>query len=162
KQIAAGSDTVEAASVDRGRVVVLRSDGTVGMYSSSGDLLRTVAPSSATAVALSGHNLVVLTKERTLELYYAPSGSPSRTFFLRGSQTPRNLDVRGEIAIYSVGGAVHALDLGSGKDRVIGKLGGGIGFARISSAGVVYSNNRLASRGTLVFVPLRRVTAAVG
>ncbi|HEY1564746.1 MAG TPA: hypothetical protein VGF72_08695 [Gaiellaceae bacterium] len=162
KQIAAGSDTVEAASVDRGRVVVLRSDGTVGMYSSSGDLLRTVAPSSTTAVALSGHNLVVLTKERTLELYYAPSGSPSRTFFLRGSQTPRNLDVQGEIAIYSVGGAVHALDLGSGKDRVIGKLGGGIGFARISSAGVVYSNIRVASRGTLVFVPLRRVTAAVG
>lgn len=161
KQIAAGSNTVEAESVDRGRVVVQRSDGTVGMYSSSGDLLRTVAPSSAAAAALSGHNLVVLTRARTLELYYAPSGSRSMTFFLPGSQTPRNLDVQGEIAIYSVGGSVHALDLGSRKDRVIGTLGGGIGFARISSAGVVYSNNRLAAKGTLVFVPLRRVAAAL-
>jgi hypothetical protein len=163
RQIATGSGTLEAESVDAGRVVVLRSDGTVGMYSSSGTLLRTVAPPpSPTSVALSGHNLVVLTKSRTLELYYAPSGSPAKSFSLRAGQTPRNLDVQGEIAIYTAGGSVRALNLGSGKDRVIGSLRGSVAFARISSAGVVYSTGRLRSKGKLVFLPFAKVAAAVG
>jgi hypothetical protein len=162
KPIATGADTVLAAAADKGRVAVLRPDGTIGLYSSSGALLRTVTPTSAASVALSGHNLVVLTKTRQLELYYAPSGSLSKTFSVQGRQTPGNLDVQGEIAIYSVGASVHALNLGNGKDRVIGKLSRSIGLAHIGSAGVVYSNTRYASKGTLVFVPLARVTAAVG
>jgi hypothetical protein len=159
--VATGADTVLAASADKGRVAVLRLDGTIGLYSSSGDLFRTVTPTSAASVALSGHNLVVLTKTRTLELYYAPSQSLSKTFHLRGSKTPGNLDVQGEIAIYSMGTSVHALNLGNGKDRVIGKLSRSIGLARIGSAGLVYSNSPYASKGTLVFVPLARVAAAV-
>jgi hypothetical protein len=161
KPIATGADTVQAVSADGGRVVVLRSDGAVGMYSSTGKLLRTVTPSGATSVALSGHNLVVLTKTRKLVLYYAPSGSPAKTFSVQGRQTPGNLDVQGSIAIYSVGNAVHAVNLGNRKDRVIGKLSRRVGLARISSVGVVYSNNRFASKGTLVFVPFSRVAAAV-
>ena len=160
KQIG-GVDTVQAAAADGGRVLVLRSDGTVAMYSSSGALLRTVTPSSAGAVALSGHNLVVLTKTRTLELYYAPSGSGLKSFPLHGSQAPGNLDVQRNLAIYSAGGSVHALNLGNGKDRVVGKLRGGIGLARIGTGGVVYTNSSLASKGTLVFAPWARVAAAV-
>jgi hypothetical protein len=159
--VASGPDTVQAASADQGRVAVLRADGSVGLYASDGSFLRTVHSLNATAVALSGHSLVVLTKMRTLQLYYAPSGSPSRLFSVQGSQTPRNLDVQGEIAIYSVGGSVHALNLGNRKDRVVGKLRGGIGAAHISSAGLAYSSNRFASKGTLVFVPIARVAAAV-
>jgi hypothetical protein len=162
QQVATGPDTVQAGSANRGRVAVLRSDGSVGLYASSGDLLRTMAtPPTTTSVALSGHNLVVLTSTRELQLYYAPSGSPSKTFFARGSGALGNLDVHGEIAIYSAGGSLHALDLGSGKDRVVGKLGRGIGLARIGSAGVVYSNSPYASKGTLVFLPFARVAAAV-
>ena len=41
---------------------------------------------------------------------------------MHGTGTPQNLDVHGEVAIYSVGDSVHAQDLGSCKDRVIGKL----------------------------------------
>lgn len=158
---ATGPDTVQAAAADRGRVAVLRAAGSVGLYTSHGSFLRTVHSLSATAVALSGHSLVVLNKARTLQLYYAPSGSPSMLFSVQGSQTPRNLDVQGQIAIYTVGGSVHALNLGSRKDRVVGKLRGGIGAAHISSAGLVYSSNRFASKGTLVFVPFARVAAAV-
>jgi WD40 repeat protein len=157
KQVATGTETVQAASTDGGRVAVLRLDGTVGLYSSTGNLLRTVSPPSAAGVAWSGHNLVVLTKTRTLELYYSPSGSPAKSFPVHGTQKPGNLDVRGNIAIYTLGPSVHAVNLGSGKDRVVGKLGrGDVALARIDSAGLAYAGNQ-----TLVFVPFRRVAAAV-
>jgi len=164
KQIASGSNTIEAESVDRGRVVVLRSDGEVAMYSSSGDLLRTVTPPSAKSVALSGHALVVLTKTRTLDLYYAPNGTLSKTCPVHGSGAPQNLDVQGDIAIYSVGDSVHAQALGDCKDRVVGTLQGRVAFAHIDSAGLAYAGNGIRKtfgKGTLVFVPLARVEAAV-
>jgi hypothetical protein len=164
-QIATGADTVLATSADQDRIVVLRSDGTVAMYSSSGNLLRTVTPSSARAVALNKHALVVLTKTRTLELYYAPSGRFSKKCPVHGTQTPHSLDVQGDIAVYTVGDSVHAQDLGSCKDRVIGTLHNRIAFARIDSAGLAYAANgtgKTFGKGTLVFVPLARVKAAVG
>jgi len=157
-QVATGTDTVEAASADRGRVAVLRLDGTVGLYSAAGTLLRTVSPPSAVSVAWSGHALVVLTKARTLELYYSPSGgAPAKTCPVHG-QKPGNLDVQGDIAIYSAGPFVHALSLGSCKDHVVGKLSrGDVAQAHIDSAGLAYAGNR-----TLVFLPFKRVAAAVG
>lgn len=160
QSIATGTDTVAAAAADRNRVAVLRSDGTVGLYSSAGDLLRTVQ-TNATAVAWNVHELVVLTKTRRLMSYYSPSATLSRNVSLPGKQMPGNLDVQGTIAIYTVGGAVHAFNLGNRKDRVIGKLSGGISSARISSAGVVYSSNRFSTKGTLVFLPWATVAAAV-
>ena len=162
KQVATGADTVEAVSADGGRVAVLRSDGIVGVYSSAGNLLRTVTPSSANAVALSEHKLVVLTKSRTLELYNTQTGNRRKTLPVHGrAKTPVNLDVQGNIAIYTTG-SLHAVNLSSGKDRVIGNLRGGVGLARASSAGVVYSTGRFRSKGTLVFLPFARVAAAVG
>lgn len=166
QSIATGADTVLASAADHGRIVVLRFDGTVALYSSTGELLRTVTPSSARAVALNKHALVVLTKTRTLELYYAPSGGGySRTCSVHGTGTPQNLGVQGNIAIYSVRDSVHAQDLGSCKDRVIGKLPDRIAFARIDGAGLVYAANgtrKAFGRSTLVFVPLARVKATVG
>ncbi len=164
KQIATGADTVEAVSVDAGRVAVLRSDGTVALYSSSsGDVLRTVSPASAAEVALSGHNLVVLTQARTLELYNTQTGNRRKTLSVHGSskQKPRNLDVQGNVAIYTTGSSVHAVNLKSRKDRVIGKLGRAIALARIDAAGVAYTSNRLTSKGTLVFLPWAKVAASV-
>jgi hypothetical protein len=100
----------------------------------------------------------VLTKTHTLELFYSPSGSPAKTFQVHGSQQAGNLDVQGSIAIYTLGPSVHALNLGSGKDRVVGKLRrGDVAQARIDSAGVAYAGNR-----TLVSLPFKRVAAAVG
>lgn len=163
-QVATGADTVVAASADNGRVVVLRSDGTVAMYWRAGGLLRTVTPSSASSVALNKHALVVLTKTRTLELFYAPSGTGPLTCSVHGTGTPQNLDVQGDIAIYSVGNAVHAQGLGCGKDRVIGRLHTRIAFAHIDNAGLVYAANGTGKnygKSTLVFVPLARVKAAV-
>ena len=161
KAVASGAETVGAASADASRVAVLRADGTVGLYSSTGTLLRTVSPANAEAVALSGHNLVVLTRTRTLELYNTQTGNHRKTLPVRGNaNTPVNLDVQGNIAIYTTG-SLHAVNLSSGKDRVIGNLRGGVGLARIDTAGVAYSTGRFRGEGTLVFLPWARVAASV-
>ena len=161
---AAGADTLTAASSDGGRVAVLRSDGSVAVYSQSGDVLATVSPPNAQAVALSGKNLVVLSKGRQLELYDARSGSLRSTFLLRG-QGPQNLDVQGNVASYTSGSSVRAVNLASGEDRPVGTLPSRIGFARVSGAGLVYAANGVrASFGTatVAFLPLARVKALVG
>jgi hypothetical protein len=76
-------------------------------------------------------------------------------------KSPGNLDVQGNLAVYSTGGALHALNLSIGKDRVVGKLAGGVGAARIDSAGLVYSSGRYQDKGTLVFLPSAQVAAAL-
>jgi hypothetical protein len=162
--IATGADTVSAVSADERREAVLRSDGSVAVYSKSGNVLVTVTPTSAEAVALSGKNLVVLGKGRKLELYDAQTGSLRKTLSVPG-KGPENLDAQGNIAIYTTGSSVHAVNLSSGKDRAVGTLANRIAFARISSAGLAYAANGVRASfgmGTLVFVPLARVKTAVG
>ncbi len=164
KSIAAGTSTLQAVSSDAGREAVLRTDGSVAVYSGSGDVLATVTPPSAKAVALSGKNLVVLSAGRQLELYDARSGALQKTFLLRG-QGPQNLDVQGNVATYTSGPSVRAINLSSGKDRVVGTLPSRVAFARISGAGLAYAANGVrASFGTatLAFLPLARVKALVG
>jgi hypothetical protein len=72
--IASGPGTIASVAADAGRIAVLRPDGTVGMYSSSGGLLLNVTPSSVQEVALGGGKLVVLTRTRMLEVYASKSG----------------------------------------------------------------------------------------
>ncbi len=165
KSIATGASTVSAVSADGGRDAVLRSDGSVAVYSKSGSVLATVNPPNALGVALSGKNLVVLSKGRTLELYDAHTGSLQKTLSSHGKGGPQNLDVQGNVATYTSNSTVRAVNLSSGKDRVVGTLGNRIAFARIDSAGLAYAaNGTRASFGksTLVFVPLARIKAAVG
>jgi hypothetical protein len=97
----------------------------------------------------------VLTKHGTLELYDARTGSLRKTLAVHDGATPDNLDVQGNVAIYAHG-SLHAVNLSSGKDRVIGKLRRGVELARIDSAGVAYAGGR-----TLAFLPFGRVAAAV-
>jgi hypothetical protein len=167
KQVAAGATTVQAASAAGGRIAVLRSDGSVGLYSSAGKPLLTVSPSSAEAVALGGKNLVVLTRTKTLELYNARTGTHRKTLsvHLTRKRPAGNLGVQGNIAIYTTGTAVRAVDLSTGKDRVVAQLRSSIDLARIGSSGLVYAGNgygKTFGHGTLVFMPLAKVSAAVG
>jgi hypothetical protein len=163
KSIATGAGTVLAVSSDAGREAVLRPDGSVAVYSASGNVQVTVNPPNAQEVALSDKSLLVLSKHRQLALYDAHTGSLRKTFFVHGTKQPRNLDVQGNIAIYTVGSALHAVNLSSGKDRAIRELRGGPILADIDGAGLVYAANRYEYRpGTRVaFVPLARVEAAV-
>ena len=168
KRIATGANTVQAAVADGKRVAVLHADGSVALYSTGGKLLLTVhTPPNTVAVALQGKSLVVATKTRQLELYNAQTGSLRKTFSAGGSKQPRNLDVQGNIAIYTTGtsGVLHAVNLSSGKDRTIAEPHGGVYLAEMDSAGLVYTDNgfeRNFGKATLVFLPLARLTAAVG
>jgi hypothetical protein len=163
KLIATGANTVQAVSADGGREAVLRSDGTVALYSASGSVLLTVTRPSAAAVALSGHNLVVLTKARKLAVYDTRTATLRKTLSVHG-KGPQNLDLQGNIAIYTIGSSVRAVNLSSGKDRTVGTLTNRIAFARIDRAGLAFAGNgtgKTFGKGTLVFVPMARVAAAV-
>jgi hypothetical protein len=161
-KFASGSDTVEAAVASGSRVAVLRQDGSVGVYSSSGKSLLNLPLAGGKGLALNGRNLLVLTKPRTLQLYDAKTGARVRTFTPRGTVAPRNLDVQGKTALYTTGSAVHLVNLSSGKDRVFAEHRGGVLFAALDRAGLVYGGNGYGSKGTLIFVPFARVAAAVG
>jgi hypothetical protein len=166
KPIASGANTVQAVTADGGRVAVLRSDGSVALYSATGKLLLTVNPPDATAVALKGKNLVVLTKARELVLYNAHTGSVRRAFTVRGIRQPRNLDVQGNIAIYTTQSeeVLHAVNLSTGRDSAIAEPHGGVQFAQINSAGLVYAGNGAGTnygKATLVFLPFAKVAGAV-
>ena len=119
---------------------------------------------------------VILEDDGTLAVYDSGTGSLRKTFHLQGS--PENLQalaVHGSIAVYSKPvrfktgavseGAVHAINLATGKDRVVGRLGGAIPLASIDSAGLVYASNLYGAskfgNGTVVFLPLAKVAAAV-
>lgn len=176
RQVATGTPTVTAAYGDRGRVAVLQPNGSVGIYTSSGRRLRSLTPTPrAAAVALNGRNLLVLKYGGTLALYDSGTGILRKTFRTRGdSKLVQNLGVQKNIAIYTTGvgfglgsfthSTLHAVDLTSGKDRVIGTFGSRfadvIGEARIDSAGVAYASKFL-DRGRLVLLPWARVAAAV-
>jgi hypothetical protein len=169
KQVASGADTVQAAVADGGRVAVLRADGNVALYSAAGKLLLTVSPQGAIAIGLSGKRLVVATQARQLELYNARTGSSEGTISTRGTgpRLPRSLDVQGNIAVYTTGnaGVLHAVNLTTGKNRALSDPHGGVDFAHIDSAGLVYARNgsgKSFGKATLVFKPLSLVKAAVG
>lgn len=168
KQVAIGANTVQAAVADGGRVAVLHADGTVALYSAAGKPLLTVnTPQNTDAVALRGESLVVATKTRQLELFNARTGSLRKTLTTRGSKPPRNVDVQGNIAIYTTGnaGELHAVNLSSGKDRAVAGFHGGVDIAHIDSAGLVYTSDGSGTsfgKGTLVFLPFAKVAAKVG
>jgi hypothetical protein len=167
KHIATGANTVQAAVADGGRVAVLRTAGSVALYSATGKPLTTVDTPNAEAVALRGKSLLVGTKTGQLQLYNAHTGSLRKTFTARSNRQPRNLDVQGNIAIYTTGsaGVLRAVNLSTGRDSVIAERHGGIEFAHIDGVGVAYAGNGFGAnygKGTLVFVPFATVAAVVG
>ncbi len=168
-QIARGGDTVWATDTDGGRVAVLRdaqvyAEETVGLYSSTGASLISVTPTSSPgAVAISGPNLVVFGGSK-LAVYDASSGSLKRTFAQQGKSIGPG-DAQGNIAVYATGRSMHALNLSSGKDRIVGRLPHSISLARIDSVGLVYTDATAMGRrpiaGPIVFLPFKQVAAAV-
>jgi hypothetical protein len=136
-------------------------------------------------VAVNGRNLVVLQVDGHLALYNASTGSLRRTFGLHAKELSKNkrpsgnprwlqgLAVYGNVAVYSKPvrftrrgdpreSAIHALNLLSGKDRIIGRTPGQIPLARMGSVGLVYATEAEGyAPNSVVFVPLTRVTGAV-
>jgi hypothetical protein len=160
--IATGQAATLAHSADLARVAVLRPDGAVAVYSASGSLLTTINPGPAREVALRKDYLVVLTKARTLEIYNANTGGFIRKWPVAAGAA--HLDVHSGIAVYSVRRQVHALRLATGKDVVLATAGRAVLDVEIEAPGVAYAFTTpkgTKDLGTVTFVPLSRVIAAV-
>jgi len=188
--VASGAGTVKAVAADPKTVVVwhwrwARPTTHIATYSSTGRRLAGVRGKGPLEVAVSGRNLVVLQLDGHLALYNASTGSLRRTFGLHAKELSKDkrpygnpkwlqgLAVYGHVAVYSRPvrftrrgdpreSAIHALNLSSGKDRVIGRSPGQIPFARMGSVGLVYATDTEGyAPNSVVFVPLARVIGAV-
>ncbi|HET7807123.1 MAG TPA: hypothetical protein VFK71_01420 [Gaiellaceae bacterium] len=175
--IATGDRSIASASADRGRVAVLRTDDTVGIYSAAGALLKQITPTSAQEIAYGGDRLVVLTHAKTLEVYDAKSGALLHTWPVHTKAPylqPGNLRAYGRIALYFADSRrlvqrMHLVDLATGKELVLppNSHPGASANAAVGPLGVVYSVNtyRYGSNpkraGTLVFEPTARVLALI-
>jgi len=161
--IAAGKATLRAASLDQHRIAVLRSDQKVALYDSdSGRVLLMFSPSSAREVVLRQDYLVVLTRQRTLEIFNARTGAPVRT--LPVAPGASKLDVHSGIAAYAVGRNVHVLRLSDGRDAVLASAPRAIQGLEIEAPGIAYSFNTvkgIKDVGNLAFVPMRKATSAL-
>lgn len=188
--LATGAEAVEAVAADAARVAVLQwrwhpPGNTVRIYSSAGRHVSDAKPKGQIGIALSGRNLVALKKEGYLVLFDGDNGSLRRTFDLHAKELAKDkrpygnprwlqaLAVQGNIAVYSKpvrfdrGGdprvsAIHALNLSTGKDRVVGQSSGQIVLARMNSVGLVYATSAEGyAPNRVVFVPFARVAALV-
>jgi hypothetical protein len=166
--LARGNGTMLAESTDGKLVAVLREDGSVGVYSTRGQLLRSVTPAKgATEVAVRGDYLAVLTTADRLEVYNSHSGRRVHTW--RVAHGARSLDVSSGFATYAApfpsGGyarVVHIRRLKNGRDRVLVTTPPALIGVRLEPRGLVYAFNRVApgQPGTIAFVPMARVVRA--
>lgn len=176
RRFAPYSAGVEVVAADARRVAVLQwrwhaPETTINVFSAGGRLVTSVTPTTPPQdVALSGRNLLVLESRGKLELYDAQTGALKKTFTLHRGWQGRAIAVHGNVAVYSTPLAprpvsrVRALDLTTGKDRLIAYLPGQIPLLRMNSVGLVYANNEWTGRAystQLVFRPFADVAAAV-
>jgi hypothetical protein len=174
--IATGEQSIVSKSVDAGHVAVLRSEGSVGIYSTAGLLLREITPSSANDIAMGGGRLVVLTKTKTLEVYDTRTGVLQHTWPVRTRAAylqAGHLQAYGRIALYSVDPRYYSrnltiLDLKTGKSIVLpARPRSAWNDACVGPLGLVYSLNSYEAygghhpSGTLFFLTTARVLAGI-
>ena len=161
--ISVGTATLRAVSLDRHRIAVLRADQKVALYDSdSGRLLLTVSPTSAREVALRQDYVVVLTRQRTLEIFNARTGAPVRA--LPVAPGASELDVHSGLAAYAVGRNVHVLRLSDGRDAVLATAPRAVQGLEIEAPGIAYSYNTvrgITDVGNLAFVPMHQAISAL-
>jgi hypothetical protein len=153
--LAEGAETMTARSTDGRQVAVLHADGTVGLYSTHGVLLRTVAPSSAVEVALRRDYLAVLTKTRTLEVFNSHSGRKLRSCHVVAGAA--HLDVAAGLAAYAAGRRVHVVRLSTGRSVFGARANATVSAVQLEPAGLAYALQHGDRPGRIVFVPTRRV-----
>ena len=154
------------ASLDAGRIAVLRDGHTVSVLLPSGEI-RTFAFGRVLGAALDGPRLVVLERAR-LDVVELSSGRrvASRPVRRGFGPAPELEGARGDLAAYAVGTAVHVLRLSDGHEIVIDTpTATEPVFARFSPSGLFYSFNETYAKrpGRLVFVArseLQRVLAS--
>ena len=173
RQIVAGEQAIVSQSADADRVAVLRADGTVGIYSATGALLKKVTPTSAQEITLGGGRLVVLTKAKTLETYGSETGLLRESWPIRTRDSVGHLQAYGRIAVLSVDPRYRArdlrvVDLKTGKSVTLPKRArSGWNDASVGPLGIVYSVNNYKAyggshpSGSLVFLSTSRVLSGL-
>ena len=175
RAIASGNSAIVSRSVDAGRVAVLRSAGTVGIYSRAGALLRDFTPSPAVEIALSGDRLVVVTKSQRLEVYDAQTGVLEHRWAIKTKHPYPigNLRVYRRLAVFAVGlgrspRSMRIFDLQTGRGIVLPwRDRSGSNDASVGPLGVVYAINDHRAygghnpSGTLVFLSTARVLKGI-
>jgi hypothetical protein len=154
-----GKPSLYAASLDLGRVAVLRPDQKVAIYdAATKQLLLTIAPTSAKEVALRKDYAVVLTRTNTVEVYDSHTGLLLRRWPVAAGAS--RLDVHSGIAAYAVGRTVFAIRLADGRDAPIATAPRAIDGLEIEAPGIVYAYDTvkgLNDLGNLAYVPLLQV-----
>jgi len=177
RTIVTGPNAIASAASAEGRIAVLRQTGNIGIYSSTGTLVREIQPSSAQQIALGGGRLLVLTGERTLEVYNSATGALLHTWPIHTSAAwmqAGNLSVYGRIGLYFVDPRrsaehLHLVDLATGKELVLPATQHvwGAKDATLGARGLVYPVNTYhfgahpTQTGTLVFVPTAKLLAMI-
>lgn len=175
KPFVVGGTAVEAVAADVHRIAVQQwqwgtPNPTINVYSSGGTLITTVVPpKQPQQVALSGRNLLVLLPGAKLAVYDAQTGALKTTYMLVNPKRSHAIAVHGNIAVYSTAigrrAYVRALNLTTGKDRVIDQTHRYIAQLCMSRNGVAYANYSWSDRGgyqiDLVYRPLAGVAALV-
>lgn len=164
RTIASGAGAMDAVSTDGKQVAVLRANGSIGLFSTGGKLLRTVIPTSAKEIAVRGDYLAVLTKANRLALYNSHSGRLLHAWPVAKGAT--YLDVSSKLAAYAAfrpGGwnlrVVHVLSLPNGKDHVLAHTSTTrqrIVGVQLEPTGLVYAVGT-GGPGYLVFTPMSRL-----
>ena len=155
----AGSTVVSSAarlSVDRGRVAVLRRDGSVDVLEGN-RVLRTFAATRARAIALRGDQLVVLTR-RTLDVYGLLDGRLLHSWRVPAG-TSAAVDVHYGVAVLTAGRTVLAVRLATGHRRGLLTAPQPV-RAQLDDVGAVYPYN-VGRSGVLGFIPFAQIERAL-
>ena len=146
-----------AISVDRGRLAVLGADGIVNVVQGA-QVLQTLTPVDPRAIALRGQQLVVLTREGTLDVYGLWSGRLLERWKAPAGASAA-VDVHYGVAVITAGSRVYAVSLATGATRVLLTAPSAV-RAHLDDIGVVYAYD--AGRGgVLGFIPFAAVERAL-
>ncbi len=174
--IASGEQSIVSRAADSGRVAVLRQDGSVGIYSAAGALMRQIMPSSTKEIAMGGGRLVVLTQTKTLEVYDPGTGRLVHSWPIKTKRAYLqlgHLQAYGRIALISVDPRywsrnLRILDLNTGRSVSLPTIPrSACNDASVGSLGLVYAVNSYKAygghhpSGTLVFLSTAQVLTAI-
>jgi hypothetical protein len=187
--LAGGSGALVSQAVDSGHIADLSSNPwaaspSASIYTTGGAPLSQFSLAAAEEIALSGHQLAVLTTSPTptIQIYDWRTGTLEHSWPAEGATTATSgphqvghVEAYGGLVLYSVytgyiGGyeTLHVLDPATGNDAVVAHVEG-FGANRewaIGSRGLVYTVNSGAyvksAHGKLVFVPTTKLAKLVG
>ena len=166
--LAGGTETMLAESTDGRAVAVLRQDGSLGVYSTRGALLRTILPQHGVTEVGASRGLPGDADHgrhaRGLQLAFRQA-TPHLARRARSALARHQLQARVYAAPFPSGGytrVVHVRRLLGGQDRVLATTPPQLEHVQLEPIGLAYAFNRIAANrpGAVVFVPMSRVVRA--